>query len=61
MHGLERLDQIKYAVLERSGGITVVPDHVGWSTADGSAEEVRSALHRIEERLDRMESTTSGG
>lgn len=24
-HGLERLDQIKYAVLERSGGITVVP------------------------------------
>ena len=26
--GLERLDQIKYAVLERSGGITIVPmDH----------------------------------
>lgn len=24
-HGLERLDQIKYAVLERSGGITIVP------------------------------------
>ncbi len=25
MHGLERLDQIKYAVLERSGGISIVP------------------------------------
>ncbi len=25
LQGLERLDQIKYAVLERSGGITVVP------------------------------------
>lgn len=24
-HGLERLDQIKYAVLERSGGISVIP------------------------------------
>lgn len=24
-HGLERLDQIKYAVLERSGGITIIP------------------------------------
>ena len=24
-HGLERMDQIKYAVLERSGGITIVP------------------------------------
>jgi uncharacterized membrane protein YcaP (DUF421 family) len=24
-HGLERLEQIKYAVLERSGGITIVP------------------------------------
>ena len=24
-HGLERLDQVKYAVLERSGGITIVP------------------------------------
>ena len=27
--GLERLDQIKYAVLERSGGISVVPRQVG--------------------------------
>jgi uncharacterized membrane protein YcaP (DUF421 family) len=24
-HGLERMDDIKYAVLERSGGITIVP------------------------------------
>jgi uncharacterized membrane protein YcaP (DUF421 family) len=25
LHGLERLDQIKYAVLERNGGISVIP------------------------------------
>jgi uncharacterized membrane protein YcaP (DUF421 family) len=25
LHGLERMDQIKYAVLERSGGISIVP------------------------------------
>lgn len=25
LQGLERLDQIKYAVLERSGGITIIP------------------------------------
>jgi uncharacterized membrane protein YcaP (DUF421 family) len=25
IHGLERLDQIKYAVLERSGGISIIP------------------------------------
>jgi uncharacterized membrane protein YcaP (DUF421 family) len=24
-HGLERLEQIKYAVLERSGGISIIP------------------------------------
>ena len=24
-HGLERMDQIRYAVLEKSGGISVVP------------------------------------
>ena len=24
-HGLERLDQFKYAILERHGGISVVP------------------------------------
>ncbi len=27
--GLERMDQIKYAVLERSGGITIVPKQQG--------------------------------
>lgn len=26
LHGLERLDQIKYAVLERNGGISIVPN-----------------------------------
>jgi len=26
LQGLERLDQIKYAVLERNGGITIVPN-----------------------------------
>lgn len=26
-HGLERLDQIRFAVLERSGGISIVPAH----------------------------------
>ena len=25
-HGLERLDQIKYAVLERNGGISIIPE-----------------------------------
>ena len=25
LHGLERMDDIKYAVLERSGGITIIP------------------------------------
>jgi uncharacterized membrane protein YcaP (DUF421 family) len=25
LHGLERLDQVKYAVLEKSGGITIIP------------------------------------
>jgi uncharacterized membrane protein YcaP (DUF421 family) len=29
IHGLERLDQIKYAVLERSGGISIIPKQVG--------------------------------
>jgi uncharacterized membrane protein YcaP (DUF421 family) len=24
-HGLERMDEIKYAVLERNGGISVIP------------------------------------
>ena len=25
LHGLERMDQIKYAILERSGGISIIP------------------------------------
>lgn len=29
LQGLERLDQIKYAVLERNGGITVIPREQG--------------------------------
>jgi len=29
LHGLERMDQIKYAVLERSGGISIVPKGSG--------------------------------
>jgi uncharacterized membrane protein YcaP (DUF421 family) len=28
-HGLERIDQVRYAVLERSGHITVVPEPAG--------------------------------
>ena len=29
LQGLERMDQIKYAVLERSGGISIVPKQAG--------------------------------
>ena len=29
LHGLERLDQVKYAVLERSGDISIIPEHGG--------------------------------
>ncbi len=29
MHGLERLEQIKYAIVEVSGGITIVPQESG--------------------------------
>lgn len=25
LQGLERMDQIKYAILERNGGITIIP------------------------------------
>jgi uncharacterized membrane protein YcaP (DUF421 family) len=34
-HGLERLEQIKYAVLERSGGISIVP----WDDAARAGRE----------------------
>ena len=33
IHGLERMDQVKYAVLERNGGITVIPKYVPWARA----------------------------
>lgn len=29
--GIERMEQIKHAVLERSGGIAVIPREVGWA------------------------------
>jgi uncharacterized membrane protein YcaP (DUF421 family) len=29
--GIERFDQIKYAVLERNGNITIIPREVGWA------------------------------
>ena len=40
LHGLERMDQIKYAVLERSGEISIIP----WTQPPGIApSEERSA------------------
>ncbi len=32
--GVERMEQIKYAILERSGGITVIPKYVPWANPD---------------------------
>jgi uncharacterized membrane protein YcaP (DUF421 family) len=32
-HGIERLDQIKYAVVERSGGISIVPHRTAAQTS----------------------------
>lgn len=32
--GVERMEQIKYAILERSGGITVIPKYVSWANPD---------------------------
>jgi uncharacterized membrane protein YcaP (DUF421 family) len=29
--GIERLDQVKYAILERNGNITIIPREVGWA------------------------------
>jgi uncharacterized membrane protein YcaP (DUF421 family) len=37
LHGLERLDQIKYAVLERSGDISIVPEPGGGPSSALSA------------------------
>lgn len=41
--GLERLDQIKYAVLERSGGISIIPKWVPWTVPeDGRRTAIES-------------------
>jgi uncharacterized membrane protein YcaP (DUF421 family) len=40
--GVERLEQIKHAVLERSGGITVIPKQVSWANPD-TYQELREA------------------
>jgi uncharacterized membrane protein YcaP (DUF421 family) len=35
LRGLERLEQIKYAVLERSGGISIIPQEANRSYLKG--------------------------
>jgi uncharacterized membrane protein YcaP (DUF421 family) len=39
LHGLERMDQIKYAVLERSGDVSIIP----WDQPGGRSAEERPA------------------
>ncbi len=39
--GLERMDQIKYAVLERGGTITVIPYGVGWTAPPAHTARIR--------------------
>ena len=39
MFGLERMEQIKYAVLERGDHITVIPKHVSWAAPPASDGE----------------------
>jgi uncharacterized membrane protein YcaP (DUF421 family) len=46
--GLENFDQIKYAVLERNGSITVIPREVGWAITPKDPE----LTDRIRERPD---------
>ncbi len=36
LRGVERLDQIKYAILERSGSITIIPKYVEWANPEMS-------------------------
>ncbi len=36
LHGVERMEQIKYAVLERGGEISVIPWYVSWANPDAS-------------------------
>lgn len=43
--GLERLDQIKYAVLETSGGISIIP--ASRPEHDGLDERIEQALRRV--------------
>ncbi len=40
LHGIERMDQIKYAILERGGDISIIPRYVAWANpaSNGSAE-----------------------
>ncbi|HYE01855.1 MAG TPA: YetF domain-containing protein [Phycisphaerales bacterium] len=42
-HGLERLEQIKYAILERTGGISIIPEREG-RLATGSSGKGSGAL-----------------
>jgi uncharacterized membrane protein YcaP (DUF421 family) len=37
--GVENVDQVKYAVLERNGSITVIPRSVGWAVPPEDPEE----------------------
>ena len=41
LYGLERMEQVKYAVLERGGSITIVPSYVPWAGA--SKHEAKAA------------------
>ena len=41
LHGLERMEQVKYAVLERSGEISIIPRDEG-----GGAGGARSGMPR---------------
>ncbi len=36
--GVERLDQIKYAVMERGGEISIIPWYVSWANPDASSK-----------------------
>ncbi len=49
--GLERLDQIRYAVLETSGGISIVPEEEQLARLDARIDEVDRKLDRLLQRL----------
>ncbi len=36
--GVERLDQIKYVVMERGGEISIIPWYVSWANPDASSK-----------------------